>query len=42
MISIGVTWGSHEVEKIIPQFDYVCYNVLELRSKLEDLLSHEL
>lgn len=34
MESVGVTWGSHSVEKVMRNFDYVAHNVKELENIL--------
>ncbi len=39
MQSIGVTWGSHSVDKIKPAFTYIAYTINELNSYIIDCLS---
>ena len=38
MLSIGVTWGSHSVEKITPAFTRIAYTTTELNSYILELL----
>lgn len=39
MQSIGVTWGSHSIDKIKPAFTYIAYTINELNSYIIDCLS---
>ena len=41
MRSIGVTWGSHPVERVTPAFDVVVSTVDDLRSQVDEFLGND-
>jgi len=39
MKSIGVTWGSHSIDKLIPTFTCIAYSISELNNYILQFLS---